>query len=179
MKTTKISTTYFVKQISAVVSPGNIVKWSRTKGNLISLEGEFCSDELRQIAKVMDSMFKGTALDPRIEKCKSLNIGGFATKDCRVYYSHVYDENEYNYRFVVVKDNKEYDFYYGKSDGGVGAWWPTDEDDEYGCMSFNGLIPPGFCEASENCYEYHGSHEEAVSLLEACGFTVFKGEDYC
>lgn len=147
--------------------------------NLITLKGTFCSDELRCIADRMDSIFHG---DKELARIKNLNIKGFTAKDIKVIYDcqgerDRNNEKEYRFSFYIMKDGKDWDFYYGQSDEGAGDWWPEPEDPIYQ-SPITEFIPSGFAEACENMYEYHGPLEEGVQLLKDCGFTVEKGEDY-
>jgi hypothetical protein len=71
-------------------------------------------------------------------------------------------------------------FFYGKSDGGAGVWWPKseDENDEYNCGAFNDFIPPGFSEDCENNYSYRGTVEEAIAQLKKHGITDIELADW-
>jgi hypothetical protein len=141
--------------------------------HLIKLDGKFASDELRSIADVMDEVFHGSREVNRIQKLK---IFGFIAKDIKVTYFTRY--GGWRYSFYIMKDGKDWDFYYGKSDQGAGDWWP-DSKDEYDVSPIHQFIPSGFAESCENMYEYHkGSHKEALELLKDCGFTIERGEDY-
>lgn len=150
--------------------------------NLIKLDGRFASDELRAIADTMDEIFHGSDEDREVKRIQTLNIKGFTAKDIKVIYSceGERDRNgkkEYRFSFYIMKDGKDWDFYYGKSDDGAGDWWPEPEDPIY-LSPITEFIPSGFAEACENMYEYRGSLKEGIRLLKNCGFTVEKGEDY-
>lgn len=50
-----------VEELNKVVSPGNKVGWGKVEENLVIIQGgRFSSDELREIARVMDEVFKET-----------------------------------------------------------------------------------------------------------------------
>lgn len=146
--------------------------------NQLKLDGIFSSKQLAQLALLMDDLLKGTDQDPVIKKIQNLNIKGFKAKDIKVIYYKMYDEEGYNFSFYIMKDGKDWDFYYGQSDQGAGSWWPNSKDSMY-LSPIHQFIPPGFCEACENAYEYHGKNEDAIELLKTCGFTVERGEDQC
>jgi hypothetical protein len=146
--------------------------YCQDKKNSIVLDGTFASDELRAIANVMDEVFHS---DKKVNRIQKLNIKGFTAKDIKVIYYKLY--GGWRYSFYIMKDSKDWDFYYGKSDEGAGDWWPEAKD-EYDVSPIYQFIPNGFIEACENMYEYHGSHKEALELLKECGFTVERGEDY-
>lgn len=139
----------------------------------IKLDGTFCTDELYAIADFINGLM---ATNKEINKIKNLKIKGFTAKDIKVTYAKHYGTS-WRYSFYIMKDGKDYDFYYGKSDGGAGDWWPEPEEEGY-LSPITQFIPDGFGEAMENCYDYHGSHKEALELLKDCGFTVERGEDY-
>ena len=108
---------------------------------------------------------------------KTLNIGGFTAKDIKVVHGDLWDncDGSINYSFYLVKDGIAYDFYYsnGKDKKGkyvdAGDWWPFNWEDE-DCR-FDRFIPEGFCEAAENYYEFDGSLEDAIKILNDSGIT--------
>lgn len=146
------------------------------KMNLIKLDGRFCSDELREIAKTMDRLFKGEDLDSlEVSRIKSLNIKGITAKDIKVQW-YKYNKS-YAYSFYVMKDGEDYDFYYGKSDQYAGDWWPEPEDEMY-LSPIHEFVPDGFSGCCENMYEYRrGNLKEALGLFKRLGYTVYRGED--
>ncbi len=146
--------------------------------NLIKLDGTFVSDELREIARVMDEIYKGTPQDREIDRVKTLEVKGFKSSDVKVTYSNGHeDSKKYWFSFYIMKDGVDYDFYYGKSDGGAGDWWPAGED-EYDISPIHQFIPKNFWEDMENAYNYSGTNGEAIEFLKACGFEVVKGDDF-
>ena len=64
----KLTKSEIVAELKKVVSPRNKVGWGKVNENLVFLDGKFCSDELREIAHVMDKCFKGTVEDPEIQE---------------------------------------------------------------------------------------------------------------
>ena len=123
--------------------------------------------------------------EKKVKEALNLNINGFTCKDIAVRYgsydgSEVDNLDDVNFSFFVKKDGKLYDFYYGKSVGGTGDWWPKSEDefDEYNCGAFNEFIPRGFNEACENSYEFSGTFDEAVATLKKYGITDIEKGDW-
>lgn len=148
------------------------------KQNVIGLDGVFASDELRCIADTMDEIFHG---DKELNRIQKLKIKGFTAKDIKVIWGCEGERDrkgrkEYCYSFYIMKDGKDWDFYYGKSDQGAGDWWPDSEDEIY-LSPITQFIPNGFITCCENVYKYHGSNKEALELLKECGYTLEKGED--
>lgn len=162
------------EQLKQVVTPGNKIEWGGVKDNSVILSGKFCSDELREIAKAMDKIFKETKYDVNIKRIQNLEIGEFKSKDIKVVYYNMYkeDSNKFQFSFFVIKDGKEYDFYYGKSDQGAGDWWPENDDEDGFFSPLHEFIPSGFSELCENMYEYRGSNETALDVLRLCGFVT-------
>lgn len=124
--------------------------------------------EMGEIQKQLNKMQEVVNVKESLER----NISGFTAKDVAVRYGDPdgCDERLW-YGFYIKYKGKLYDFYYGKSDGGAGDWWPKSEDDEYNCGAFNDFIPPGFSEACENSYEFRGTMEQAVARLNKYGIT--------
>ncbi len=119
-----------------------------------------------------------------IDFAKSLVINGITCKDIAVIYGYeLGDGEDPTFSFYVKHDGKVYDIYYehGTYDENHNfhfhPWWPIkgnegDEDwDRNGAFDF---IPPGFVEACENMYEYHGTKEEAIAQLRKHGITDIK-----
>lgn len=91
-------------------------------------------------------------LKRKIEK-NALNV------NVRIWYDGVLDENGPWYSFYL--------------DGNRCFYYDLDDAEREMAMS---LIPEGFAEAMENAYEYHGSMEEAIKKLKACGITNIVNE---
>lgn len=158
-----------------ISSNGTEFRFSPETG-LFRLNGSFCSDELREIARVLDEVNHGTPQERELDRIKKLNVKGFRAKDIKVLYFKMYNDNEnYNFSFYIMKDRKDWDFYYGKSSQGAGDWWPDPEDELY-LSPIHDFIPSGFAETCENVYEYCGTNEEAIETLKKCGFTVEKND---
>jgi hypothetical protein len=144
----------------------------------ISLDGSFSIKDLYNIIGVMDKI---TEFDKEVNRIKELEVKGFKVKDIKVIWScggkrDRKSDKEYTYSFYVMKDGKDWDFYYGGSDQGAGDWWPEPTEEGY-LSPLTNFIPTGFAEACENMYEYRRTKEEALNLLQECGFTVEKGDD--
>jgi len=129
------------------------------KNNTIQLEGTYSSDELNAITGVL---YDVEECNRQIKNIKALKIGEFTSNDVKVV-CHILD-NCYSYSFYLMKDGKDWDFYYGK-DQGAGDWWPRFED-------FFTFVPSGFAEECENIYSYRGEYEKVKELLKECGFTI-------
>jgi hypothetical protein len=146
--------------------------------NLIKLDGRFSSDQLREIARVMDKIHHSSD-DTELNRIAKLNVNGFTAKDIKVVYSkNSFCNNGLQFSFYLMKDGKDYDFYYKLDEEGelAGDWWPENEDEFIN--SLQEFIPRGFAEACENLYEYRGGTEiEAIKCLKKYGFTVEEGED--
>ncbi len=147
------------------------------------------TEDLKTEIELMSEVLK--ARREKTEVCQSKNrcINNITTKDFVVYWGSYgmrdrNDKPEYHFSFCIRHDGKSYDIYYEHHDtvfnGGNGEfhpWWPLvgkegDEDwDRNGAFEF---IPPGFAEASENSYEYHGTVEQAVEQLKKYGFVNFQ-----
>jgi hypothetical protein len=132
----------------------------------IKLDGTFCSDELKEIARVLDEVNHETPEEKEIKRIRNINIDGLTYKDIKVIYYLIHKNSEtFSYSFFITKDGKDYDFYRGRLYLESHDWWP-DSDQE---LNF---IPKGFFERCENCYGYNGTDAEAIELLKKCGFTV-------
>lgn len=161
-----------------IPEPGNYFDYHHGTSE-IKLDGTFCSDELYAIADFINKLM---GVGKQIYRIKNLNIKGFTVKDIKVVWGCEGErdrngEKEYRYSFYIMKDGKDWDFYYGKSDQGAGDWWPEGED-EYELSPIHQFIPDGFGEACENMYDFCGSHEEALELLNDCGFTIEESDNY-
>ncbi len=127
------------------------------------------------------------------------NINGITGADFVVLVGSLYQygwskDDHIRYTFCIKRGEKLYDIYYEngfhefQEDDKTKAyrfheWWPAAEpeiDEESGLpcyLEFYGdnlaylFIPPGFAEASENCYSFTGTEEEAVAKLEEYGIT--------
>ena len=109
---------------------------------------------------------------------KTLCINGITTKDFVVRYADYDcspDDPEFRptFSFLIKRGKKEYCIYYDFNQEKPQKWWPTKRqglrlEDENAAFDF---IPSGFCEASENIYEYSGTTEEAIECLKNRGFT--------
>lgn len=128
--------------------------------NSIKLSGTFSSDELRAIAKDMDTEFQEVNEPKRIE---NLNIAGFTANKVKV--QSFVDEGRHYYSFYIIKGSEAWDFFYGSYDEGTKDWWPK-------TGSFSPFIPRGFIEVADNQFEYPRGHKKALKMLEACGFSV-------
>lgn len=149
--------------------------------NEIKLDGRFSSDELREIARVMDETFHGNPQEKDINRIKSLKVGEFTVKDIKVtcHCEWVGNNNsDIRYSFYVMKDGKDWDFYYGKSNQNAGDWWPMGKDeDDYSPL--HKFIPNGFREECENTYSCRKPIEEVLKIFNECGFTVEKLDGIC
>lgn len=133
--------------------------------NSIQLDGTFSSDELREIARVMDEIVHGTPEERKIKRIQNINVNGFTYKDIKIIYYLVHEDSEtFSYSFFITKDGKDYDFDYGSTLSETQNWWPKGE--------LKLFVPEGFTERCENCYRYDGTDAEAIELLKKCGFTV-------
>ena len=138
--------------------------------NEITLNGTFASDELYEIVKLM---YKLSSKDREIKRIKSFNIDGFTSKDIKVI-QRLEDKSLIRYSFYIIKDGKDWDFYYGNFDDNTIAWWPKylNLDNNVYSGPINDFVPVGFIEMCENSYEYNGCHGDVIKFLQACGFVV-------
>jgi hypothetical protein len=146
------------------------------KINQIELDGKFSSDELREIAKLMDECFHGTKQEQDVDRIKLLKIGEFTSKDIKVqcHLEWVSDNNcDIRYSFYVMKDGKDWDFYYGLDNQGAGDWWPKAENED-DLSPLHDFIPIGFREECENVYSSRMPMEKVIEVFNECGFTVEK-----
>jgi hypothetical protein len=143
--------------------------------NEIKLDGRFASDELREIARIMDEIGHG---DKEVKRIKDLVVKGFKAKDIKVIFYKTREVDKYNYSFYLMKNGKEYDLYYAMDKDGkeAGKWWPKGED--MYSSPLTQFIPDGFAEACENIYEFMGKHEEALELFKECGFVITHGGEF-
>jgi hypothetical protein len=139
----------------------------------LKLDGIFTSDQLHQLASLMDSLiFK----ENEVKRIGRVKVGKFTAKDIKVLWFWTWiDDNssDIRYQFFIMKGGKDWDIYYGLCGQEYASpkWWPHVEDGDY-LLPVYEFIPDGFGEDSENCYTYDGTHEEALELLKECGFTI-------
>jgi hypothetical protein len=154
-----------------VVNDGDFFRSDDDDEGLIWLKGSFCSDELREIARVLDEVNHGTPQDKEVKRIQNLNVKGFTVKDIKVIYFLLHeDSKKYSFSFFIMKDGVDWDFYYAKSDQRVGNWWPTNEKDDF--PSICEFIPYDFIQTCENIYQCSDTNEETINFLKLCGFTV-------
>ena len=175
----KLTREQIVEKFKEVVSPTNFFVFGEDG---ILLSGKYCSDELREISRVMDEINHGTDEEKEVSRIQSLEIKGFRNKDIKVVWGCEGERDrlgnkEYTFSFYIMKDEKEYDFYYGHLEPGASEWWPSSTKRGY-LSPIHEFIPDKFSECCENMYNFRGTLEQALELLTECGFTVEKGNDY-
>lgn len=150
--------------------PDRVVKYDDFFDRVFFHAGSFTIEELEKIV----SLVQKTGFDNReVKRIQNLKVKGFTIKDIKVQYFHLNeDDKKYHYSFYIMKDGKDWDFYYGHSDQGAGDWWPDqDEDSIYLPKHFN-FIPEMFQESCENMYVCPWPDKKVIDFLKKCGFTV-------
>lgn len=133
------------------------------KDGTVQLIGYFSKDELVTILNKL-------ANNESIEEIKTVNVNGFTSKDIKVKYQSDENGNNAKFTFYVVKNGIDYDFYYGEDDDNS-SWWPRAETDGYLSPLFK-FVPRGFLSCCENTFEFFDTLENAIILLNECGFKV-------
>jgi hypothetical protein len=125
-------------------------------------------------------------VDKEMVAHKVLNVDGFTAKDVVCMQGGKYDDPDDGYgpyyAFYLKVDGKLFDFYYqscitdpryvnGKEV--EPSRWPKGDNDDYGSYAVLELVPPGFAEAMENAYEYHGKGDIKKHLAKY-GITDFR-----
>lgn len=134
---------------------------------------KYTDDELGALMNSISEELERREVDENIIEIRNKKLAGkYGVENIRVYYGKFYDEDRDNYSFVFVDGKKEYDFYYNMPPEVV----LKDDEDWYQVMGE--FIPDGFCEASENMYEYKGTTEEAIAQLKKYGIVNIIEKDW-
>ena|ERR1041385_15644 len=143
---------------------------------------DWSTEELHREQELIFQVLRKRGKEAERQKHLGLNYNGITVKDIAVTYGNEGGDGEW-FSFFVKHDGKLYDIYYDhggyapkptkENNYGFHSWWPVrpDAEDDWDANGAFDFIPPGFGEACENCYEFHGSLEEALEVLKSHGIT--------